>query len=213
MTASSCPLCRQRKGKRACPARGAAVCAHCCGTKRRIEVDCPSDCVFLDGTHARGWQYRRGELLRDIEQIGPYLEPLSEPGALLFQAILHETGTLLGRHPATDDALLLDAIRSLRKTLATRQSGLVYDHPPEDARAAALVRELDRYFGAGGDADERVAPDPRDASAVLEALERAIVGASRSDQGPRAFVARAARLAARFPLPVPPPERAGLVGI
>jgi hypothetical protein len=176
-------------------------------------VECPSDCVYLDGTHSRGWQYRRGEFLRDLEQISPFLEPLSQPGARLIEALFQEIGALVARHPGTNDALLLDAVRSLRKTLATRQSGLVYEHPTEDARAGALVRDLDRYFGATDAADTRFAPDPRDAAGVLDALEGALGSAVRSGEGPKTFIERVARLAARFPAPAPPPQGGALLGI
>jgi hypothetical protein len=56
-----CPLCLKRKGRRACPAKGAAICPHCCGTKRRVEIDCPEDCVYLEGGHAGAWEGRETE--------------------------------------------------------------------------------------------------------------------------------------------------------
>jgi len=43
----SCPLCRDRRGRRACPALGESICSICCGTKRLVEVPCPSDCGYL----------------------------------------------------------------------------------------------------------------------------------------------------------------------
>ncbi len=43
----TCPLCSQRKARRACPALGHQICAVCCGTKRLTQIPCPSDCVYL----------------------------------------------------------------------------------------------------------------------------------------------------------------------
>ena len=45
----SCPLCRERKGKRHCPAKDERICSVCCGGKRLVEIDCPRDCAYLLG--------------------------------------------------------------------------------------------------------------------------------------------------------------------
>jgi hypothetical protein len=47
MLAMVCPLCGLRRARRACPALGKQICAVCCGTKRLVEIQCPSDCVYL----------------------------------------------------------------------------------------------------------------------------------------------------------------------
>src|SRR5262245_36849038 len=44
---ATCPLCSERAGKRYCPAKETQICAVCCGTKREIEIDCPSSCTYL----------------------------------------------------------------------------------------------------------------------------------------------------------------------
>jgi len=77
---AACPLCRQRKGKRACPAKGELICAQCCGTKRRVEIDCPDDCTWLGG-HAGTWEGRETERTRDLRRLAPSLERLSEAQA------------------------------------------------------------------------------------------------------------------------------------
>ena len=55
-----CLLCESRKGKRFCPAKAGQICPVCCGTKREVEIDCPSDCVYL---HA-GREYESSKLAR-----------------------------------------------------------------------------------------------------------------------------------------------------
>src|SRR5262245_66624797 len=42
-----CPLCGARKARRGCPALNKQICAVCCGTKRLVEIACPSDCTWL----------------------------------------------------------------------------------------------------------------------------------------------------------------------
>ena len=45
-----CWSCEKVRGKRVCPARGGAlICSRCCGTKRQVEIQCPSDCAYLHG--------------------------------------------------------------------------------------------------------------------------------------------------------------------
>src|SRR5215467_13237695 len=42
-----CPLCRQRRARRMCPALNQQICTVCCGTKRLSEIHCPADCPYL----------------------------------------------------------------------------------------------------------------------------------------------------------------------
>src|SRR5678810_886791 len=47
-----CPLCTERSAKRFCPAKQTSICAVCCGTKREVEIDCPSSCVYLKASRS-----------------------------------------------------------------------------------------------------------------------------------------------------------------
>src|SRR5437870_12186514 len=49
---ATCPLCSSRSGKRYCPAIAEQICAVCCGTKREIEIDCPSSCPYLKASRS-----------------------------------------------------------------------------------------------------------------------------------------------------------------
>src|SRR5207247_6809666 len=46
-TAVLCPLCGTRRARRGCPALSQQICAICCGTKRLVQIQCPSDCTWL----------------------------------------------------------------------------------------------------------------------------------------------------------------------
>ena len=63
---AACVYCRQRKGKRPCPALGGLICPVCCGTHRGQAIACPRDCVyFLPGeTYQRERQGREFFRLR-----------------------------------------------------------------------------------------------------------------------------------------------------
>ncbi len=191
-------MCRQRKGKRACPARGGAICSQCCGTKRLVEIDCPPDCPYLTGAHAPRWEGRAADRKRDERRLGPYLSPLTERQAQLVLVALAGLGGIRGRHDELDDVLALDAVVAVRKTAETRDRGVLYEHRPGDARAEALVGELAGMFEARGEDGTLHRPSDRDLVAALRALESAMTGTVREDEGPHAFLDTAARLVARL---------------
>ncbi len=43
----SCAICEKRKERRFCPAIHGRICPQCCGEKREVTLDCPSECVYL----------------------------------------------------------------------------------------------------------------------------------------------------------------------
>ena len=194
----SCTVCRQRKGKRACPARGEGICSQCCGTKRLVEIDCPSDCLYLTGAHAPGWEGRAADRQRDQRRLGPYVAQLSEEQVHLVLIALAGLGGIRARHEDLDDALALEAVVAVRKTAETRDRGVLYEHPPGDARAEALVQELAGIFEARGEDGALRRPADRDLVAALRALENAVAGTVREGEGPHAFLDTATRLVARL---------------
>jgi hypothetical protein len=206
-----CPLCRQRRGKRACPAKGEAVCSQCCGTKRRIEIDCPPDCVFLDGAHAGAWEGRSAARDRDARRVGPFLEGLSEAQGRLVLLSLVGVTAIRARRRELDDRLLLEAVQALRKTAETREKGILYEHPAADARAQGLVHELGEIFEAR-DAEGRAhAPAEHDLAVALARLERAVEATVREGESAHAFLDTATRLAARLGPPPGPTPRSALI--
>jgi hypothetical protein len=199
----TCPLCRERKGKRSCPARGASICSACCGAKRLVEIDCPPDCSYLTGAHAAGWAGRTRDLERDQRRLGPHVAELTERQVRLVLLALTGVAAIHRRHLELEDALVLDAVTALRKTVDTREKGILYEHKAVDARADALARELEGLFEAR-DAEGRVRrPADRDFGAALRALEGALRDAIAENAGPRSFLATAARLAGRRGAPSP----------
>ena len=194
---AACPLCRQRKGKRACPAKGELICAQCCGAKRRIEIDCPDDCTWLGG-HAGTWDGRETERARDLRRLAPWLERLSDPQARLFFLSLVGLTALRARRRDLGDALLLEAVAALRKTVQTREKGILYEHSADDLRAQGLVHELASLFEAKDEEGAVHAPADADQLAALQALEGALQDVIREAAGPTAFLDTAARLAGRI---------------
>jgi hypothetical protein len=194
----TCPLCRKRKGKRWCPAKGTAICSTCCGTKRLVEIDCPSDCAYLTGAHAPGWTGRARDLERDQRRLGPHVAGLTEGQVRLVVLALAGITAIHRRHVELEDALVLDAVGALRKTVDTREKGVLYEHPAADVRADALVRELERLFEAHDAGGHVRRPSDRDLGAVLRALEGSLREAIAENDGPRSFLGTAARVAGRL---------------
>jgi hypothetical protein len=197
----TCPLCRERKGKRSCPAKGAAICSACCGAKRLVEIDCPPDCAYLTGAHAAGWTGRSRDLERDQRRLGPHVAGLTEGQVRLVLLALAGVAAIHRRHVELEDALVLDAVAAFRKTVDTREKGILYEHKAADTRADALVRELERLFEARDAGGQVHRPADRDLGAALRALEGALRDAIAENDGPRSFLATAARLAGRLGAP------------
>lgn len=209
---SACPLCRERKGKRACPAKGASICPACCGSKRRVEIDCPDDCAYLDGAHAGAWEGRETERRRDLRRVAPFIQELSEPQAQLFFMALVGLVAIRARRRELDDGLLLDAVVALKRTAETRSKGLVYEHPPEDARALGLMTELRGLFEARSEQDTPLHPSDADLLAVLGALEDGLRYTRGSAAEKTAFLDTATRLAGNLAgAPPTPAERPRLL--
>jgi hypothetical protein len=200
-----CPLCAKRKGKRSCPAKGAAICSQCCGTKRLIEIDCPPDCIYLTGAHAPGWEGRAADRERDERRLGPHVARLTEKQLQLVLLSLAGMSGIRARRPGLEDAILLEAVVALRKTVETRERGVLYEHPPGDARARELVHELGAMFEAREDDGTVRRPSDRDLAAALGGLEGALAATIREKEGPHAFLDTAARLVGR--LGGAPPDR------
>jgi hypothetical protein len=174
------------------------ICAQCCGTKRRILIDCPSDCPYLTGEHAPGWEGRETERRRDLRRVAPFLQELSEAQARLFFLSLLGLIGIRARRPEVDDTQLSQAVGALRKTVETRGRGILYEHPAEDLRAQGLVFDLRALFESKDEEGQAVSPDDRDLLPVLKALEGSLSATRLEDAGPHAFLQTAARLAAQF---------------
>ncbi len=167
-----CPLCNQRKAKRACPALGRQICAICCGTKRVVEISCPSDCGYLSSarSHPPAVVQRQQEL--DRAMFLPLLQGLSERQARLFLML----SAVVSKHQSEALQKLVDddiaqATEALASTLETAGRGILYEHRPTSVTASRLMSELktmvDEVVKNAGSALER------DAAIALRRIEQA----------------------------------------
>jgi hypothetical protein len=161
---ATCPLCSERAGKRYCPAKDTKICAVCCGTKREIEIDCPSSCAYLKAS-------------RSYESEKPIPDP-----QLVAKA--HQFGAdFVGQHHAVLDLLTLaiveermnsewlvdndviEVLKSLHATLKTLSGGIYYEALPDGPIRQALFRRLKEVF------DHLMQMDPAAERPVLKISE------------------------------------------
>jgi hypothetical protein len=168
-----CPLCGQRKARRACPALGLQICAICCGTKRLTEIRCPSDCAYLATAreHPRAALVRQQQ--RDVGMLVQLTRDFNEQQSQLFLTVC----AFLERYEPPELVQVLDddigaAAAALASTFETAARGVIYEHrpasPPAERLAAALKPLLLKAGGQGGTAFER------DAAVVLRRVEEGV---------------------------------------
>lgn len=167
----TCPLCSERKAKRACPALVRTICPVCCATKRLVEVACPPDCGYLASAREHPAAVVRRQQAADAARLIPTLRGFTERQYQLF--FLFQT--VIARHSPEPplrltDADVADASASLAATLETASRGLIYEHRSASSIAARLGAEL------SGVLDEikrqRGAVYDSEAALVLRAIER-----------------------------------------
>jgi hypothetical protein len=209
----SCPLCRGRKARRACPALGYEICPVCCGTKRLTEIACPADCVYLATSrdHPPAIEVRRRQ--RDLEVLFRATQDMSEIQSQLLLLTMtflarYETG---GLHQVIDQDIV-EAVGALASTYETATRGVIYDHRPASLPAERLLTGLKQVLTeARGNAGTRF---DRDVAAVLRRIEESARAAAAQEPGNRqAFVewvrrvtreARQAGVGGRSSQPEPP---------
>ena len=176
-----CPLCGTRRAKRGCPALDKQICAVCCGTKRLVQIRCPSDCAWLATAreHPPATVVRQRQ--QDVGILSRILRDLSERQSQLLFLIT----TFLATYQPTElhapiDDDVVEAISSLAATFETASRGLIYDHRPASILAERLATSLRPVLeeagrGAGSSFE-------RDAAVVLRRLEDAVRDVRTFDQ-------------------------------
>jgi hypothetical protein len=169
-----CPLCRQRKAKRACPALGQEICPVCCGTKRLVEINCPPTCVYLESANRHPAAIVKRQQEADLTILMGALGRVSEPQLQLFfliQSFISRFGAKSEGLGRLVDADVGDAAGAIAASLETASRGVLYEHSATSPTGEALRRELQVFLeqvGRGaGTRFERMAAE------VLRGIERA----------------------------------------
>ena len=136
-----CPLCSERSGKRYCPAKESQICAICCGSKREIEIDCPSSCVHLQA----GRSYEAEKRVPD-PQLAAEVEKYDDAFVYRFSPILDAISKSVAEErvnsPWLVDNDVIEVYQSLNTTVKTLSSGIYYESLPDGPVRLSLFRRL-----------------------------------------------------------------------
>ena len=191
-----CPLCRQRKARRACPALGQQICAVCCGTKRLVEIQCPETCPYLATAREHPPAVVQREQQRDVAAMMHTMRDVTERQQQLMFLLLGVARRYEGDAlQSAVDADLANAARSLASTLETANRGVIYEHQPGTMAAQRLVTDWKALFK---DISSREGGDrllQRDGPIALRAIERGAAELGRVlPGGERAYLQLVARM-------------------
>jgi hypothetical protein len=189
MSTQKCPVCRERRPKRSCPALNQTICTVCCATKRLVEINCPTDCVYLSSakSHPPAVVQRRQE--RDVGFLLPLVSDLTETQyrlVVLFQSITikHAEHAV----PALLDLDVAEGAAAAASTLETAGKGIIYEHQAVSVPAQRLTAEYSRVvselIAQNTSQQSRVERDSAIALRKIEAGARAAEKALTGDEAP-----------------------------
>lgn len=194
-----CPLCGTRRARRGCPALAKQICAVCCGTKRLVQITCPSDCAWLVSAREHPPAAIVRQQQHDVGFLVQFMRDFSQRQSQLFFLVV----TFLVRYePPALHALIDDdvaeAMSALASTFETASRGLIYDPRPASALAERLKTALRPMLAEAGQGAG--SPFERDAAVVLRRVEEAIRGVRALDPPNRqAFLDLVRRVVTKAP--------------
>ena len=137
-----CSLCNSRRGRRACPALGHSICPTCCGSKRLVEINCPSDCGYLRSSQSHPPALVQRQREQDLSFLIPLLEGMTERQQQLTLSIQSFLRTDRPETPIMFDDDVVQAARAVAETYETASRGIIYEHNAGLASAELLASEL-----------------------------------------------------------------------
>ena len=176
----ACPLCQTRKAKRSCPALSRTICAICCGTKRLVEIDCPSDCPHLAASREHPAAVVKKQQEVDVAAILPSMAGLTERQHqlfFLFQSVIARSKPD-GLARLTDEDVA-EAASACAATIETAAKGVLYEHTPTTLPAQKLVGEFRALLADVRQHGARVYD--REAAIALRAIEHGARSLARAD--------------------------------
>jgi hypothetical protein len=192
----TCPLCRSRKAKRACPGVGQDICPVCCGTKRIVEIACPPSCIYLTTAQRHPAAVVKRQQEQDLAVLLTALGRLSEPQLQIFFVIHTYLARFTPEGAALSDADVADAVGALATSYETASRGVLYEQQSPSPVAEAVRRELKTFLGKlAADSGASGSRFEREVAVVLRGIERGARHAAPGiGSGPVAYLALVARI-------------------
>lgn len=203
-----CPVCGHRKGRRQCPALAQTICPVCCGTKRLVEIRCPSDCAYLASAREHPAAVVRRQQQRAIAALTPTIQHLTERQQQLF--FLFQT--LIARHTPQGFARLVDedvadAAGALAATFETAVRGVIYEHTAQSPVAQALMTEMKTMLAQMREQGAKVYD--QEIVTTLRAIEQGARTVRTSAGEKTAYLELVGTLLQGAPAPEAPPQTSG----
>jgi hypothetical protein len=192
-----CPLCGTRRARRGCPALAKEICAVCCGTKRLVQIQCPSDCTWLASAREHPAAVVVRQQQQDVGLLVRFVRDFGERQSQLFLLV----ATFLVRYEPAELQPLIDddvaeAAAAMAATYETSARGVIYEHRPASLPAERLATALKAVLAAAGKGAG--SSFDRDAAVVLRRAEEAVRDVRAIDQqNRRAFLDLLGRVLAK----------------
>jgi hypothetical protein len=140
-----CPLCSERPAKRFCPAKNVRICPVCCGSRREVDIDCPTSCHFLLAGRAYENDQREPEpqLTAAVQQLDKGFIYRQTPILNSICQSIHNERT---EAPWLVDTDVIEVLKNLAATMKTLSSGIYYESLPESGIRVSLYRRLKGLF-------------------------------------------------------------------
>jgi hypothetical protein len=172
---------------------GQTICAVCCGTKRRVEIQCPAECSYLASAREHPAAVVRRQQERDVARLLPTIRHLTERQYQLFFLF----NATIARHRPGGLARLLDAdvgeaTASYASTLETAARGVIYEHPAATLPAQSLVVALKALLTQIREQGATIYD--REAAIALRAIEQGARTVPRPGEGDRTYLELVGRL-------------------
>ena len=136
-----CPLCSRHPAKRFCPAKEIRICPLCCGSKREVEIDCPSSCYHLMAGRAYENDTRIPEphLAAAVQGFDKSFIYRHSP---VLNAVCRGIVEERSLSPWLVDTDVIDVLKYLTLTMKTLSSGIYYETTP-DSTTSRLGRSFE----------------------------------------------------------------------
>ena len=149
-----CPLCSERPAKRFCPAKETRICSVCCGSRREVDIDCPSSCHHL----MAGRVYESDRRVPD-PQLELAVQRFDKAFTYRHTPVLNAVCLAICEErtaaPWLLDTDVIEVVKDLAKTMKTLSSGIYYESLPESIVQVSLFHRLKQLF------DEFMQPQTR----------------------------------------------------
>jgi hypothetical protein len=167
----------------------------CCGTKRLVEIRCPSNCGYLASAREHPAAVVRRQQERDFAALLPTIEKLTERQQQLF-FLVHSA---IARHRPEGFTRLIDedvaeAAAALAATTETAARGVIYEHAPQSRSAQRLASDIKGVLGEIR--KQATTISDREVAGALRAIEqgaRHTAGGSGDDSAYLTLMARLLR--------------------